>query len=192
MARPSGRPIRDELIGAACTMVQQVGVNSFSYGALAKQLDISSPSIHHHFPSKDDLVGAVAARYRENFAERVTAIEASSAAERIRAYAALFADVTSQELVCFCGSIASDWHTVGEAAHTEVGGFFDDQLAWLTAQLTAGVAAGELVLRSEASDVAATIVAALEGAMLMARARNDPALPGTVGDVMVGLIGIPA
>lgn len=190
MARPSGRPIRDELIGAACTMVQQVGVNSVSYGALAKQLDISSPSIHHHFPSKDDLVGAVAARYRENFAEYTAAIDAGTATERLRAYAALFADATSHELVCFCGSIASDWKTVGETARTEAAGFFADQLTWLTTQLEAGVAAGEFVLRSEARDVAATIVAALEGAMLMARARNEPALPGNVVDVMVALIGV--
>jgi TetR/AcrR family transcriptional repressor of nem operon len=169
-------------------MVQQVGVNSLSYGALAKQLDISAPSIHHHFPTKDDLVGAVAARYREIFAQHTAEIDAASPAERIRAFAALFADATSQELVCFCGSIASDWLTVGVVARTEAAGFFDDQLSWLTTQLEAGVAAGEFVMRSEAREVAETILAALEGAMLMARARNDQSLPRTVGDVVVGLI----
>lgn len=190
MARPTGRPIREELIDAACAMVQAVGVNSFSYGDLAKQLDISSPSIHHHFPAKSDLVGAVAARYRQDFASRRDAIEGSTPAERIRAYAALFAETSAREMMCVCGSVAADWLTVGDAAREEVAGFFDDQVQWLEHELAAGVAAKEFLFDGTARDHAVAVLAALEGSLLMARARGGAHLPVAVGDTLIALMAV--
>jgi len=169
-------------------MVQEVGVNSFSYGNLAKQLGISSPSIHHHFPAKDDLVGAVAARYREDFETRRDAIDKPTSTDRLHAYAAMFAETSARELMCICGSVASDWLTVGESARVEVIRFFEDQIGWLAAELDAGVGAGEFTFDGKARDCAVAILAALEGSLLMARASSDPVLPETVGATLVNLL----
>ncbi|MFK7918613.1 MAG: TetR/AcrR family transcriptional regulator [Ilumatobacter sp.] len=185
MAKPSGRPIRDEVIDAACTKVQQIGVNSLSFGVLAKELGISAPSIHHHFRTKDDLIGAVAARYRAQFGDFVDTIIQDSAADRLMAYAALFDDTTRADLMCFCGSVASDWLTTGEPARQEVGAFFEDQQRWLRAQLERGVERDEFAPIPDAAITARLFLAALEGAMLITRAGDERSRPGLLAGELV-------
>lgn len=180
MAKPSGRPIRDELLASATTLIQRVGVNGCSYGALADELGISSPTIHHHFRTKDDLVGAVAARYREDFAVRVDAIGSGDAVEDIVAFADLFDATAERDAMCLCGSVASDWSTVGESARTEVSGFFADQVVWLSGRLTDGAEAGSIELGSESDATARMLLALLQGAMLLARAGDDHSSPSAM------------
>lgn len=187
-------------------MVQEVGVNSFSYGALAAEIGVSAPSIHHHFRTKDDLVAAVAARYRASFNQRLVEIageigeeiageavadgreRGKGAVGRLHAYAQLFAETSSKELMCFCGSLSSDWASVGNQARREVSLFFEDQVEWVASQIGSGVAAREL--RSvDARATATAFVAALEGAMLMARSAGDRRLPHKIAATFVdGLV----
>lgn len=185
MAKPSGRPIRDEVLTAACLAVQQVGVSSFSYGALAKELGISAPSIHHHFRTKDDLIGAVAARYRQQFNDAVAQIDERTAPDRLAAYAALFDDTSRAELTCFCGSVAAEWRSVGQAARLEVAGFFDDQISWLAVQIQRGVECGEFRSDVNAAALAPALLASLEGAMLVVRAGDDRCRPRVIVDQLV-------
>ena len=180
MAKPSGRPIREELLASASTLIQQVGVSACSYGALADELGISSPSIHHHFRTKDDLIGAVAARYRVDFAARLAAIASGDAVDDIVAFAELFDATAKREAMCLCGSVASDWMTVGESARTEVSGFFTDQIAWLSARLGEGVASGSVGVVGEVEETARVLLAVLQGAMLLVRAGDDDASPSTM------------
>lgn len=185
MAKPSGRPIRDEVLAAACLAVQQVGVSSFSYGALAKELEISAPSIHHHFRTKDDLIGAVAARYRQQFNDSVDQIDEGTAAGRLTAYASLFDDTSRAELTCFCGSVAAEWRSVGQAARVEVAAFFDDQISWLAAQIEHGVERGEFRGDVDAAAMAPVFVASLEGALLVVRAGDDRCRPQAIAERLV-------
>ncbi len=180
VAKPSGRPIREELLASASNLIQRVGVNGCSYGALAHELGISSPSIHHYFRTKDDLIGAVAARYRTDFAAHVAAIDTGDAVEDIVAFADLFDATAKRESMCLCGSVASDWLTVGELARTEVRAFFADQVAWLCARLADGVASGSIDPGDEVEATARMLLAVLQGAMLLARAGDDAASPSAM------------
>lgn len=183
MAKPSGRPIREELLVAASTLVQRVGVNGFSYGALADELGISAPSIHHHFRTKDDLIAAVVARYRVDFAAHVSEIgadETLDAVERVVAFAALFDATSTRASMCLCGSVASDWATVGNAARTAVHAFFADQITWLADRLDDAVIAGQLALTGSSDEGARVLLAMLEGSMLLARADDDASAPSTL------------
>lgn len=190
MARPTGRAVRDELIEAATGLIQSVGVKAFSYGDLAKQLDIKAPSIHHHFRVKEDLVAAVAATYRENFSHQVSQLDEPSHAARLQRYADLFARTASAGHLCLCGAVAADWLSVGAAPRQEVEAFFADQVQWLTEQVEAGVAGDEFRLSTgvNAGDIARTLFAALEGSMLMTRSGDQPELASSVGAVIVSLV----
>lgn len=181
--------MRDELIESATRLIQKVGVNGFSYGDLAKELGIKAPSIHHHFPSKEDLVAAVAAEYRARFAAHVDAIPDGPALDRVRAYGRLFSETAKTDRLCLCGAVSAEWLTVGEKSRAEVHTFFTDQQAWLEEQLTNGVRDGDITLTLPAPAVAATILAALEGSMLMSRAGGPSDLPADSGDVIAALIG---
>ena len=183
MAKPSGRPIREELLASASTLIQQVGVSGWSYGALAEELGISSPSIHHHFRTKDDLISAVASRYRADFAGLDAAIDSGDPVEDIVAFADLFDATAKREAMCLCGSVASDWMSVGESARVEVTGFFADQVAWLGDRLGEGVASGHIVLSHDDGEPEATarlLLAILQGAMLLARAGDGDASPAAM------------
>ncbi|MEM7323289.1 MAG: TetR/AcrR family transcriptional regulator [Actinomycetota bacterium] len=192
MARPSGRPIRDEVMTAARSLIQRGGVNGFSYGDLAKTLGIKAPSIHHHFPRKDDLVAAVTVQYREEFNGSAAVIADDPALDgptaRIQAYAKLFAATAAADRMCLCGAVSAEWVGVGDSTREEVGGFFDDQVRWLRDQLRLGVADGSFRAELNVDRSARLILSALEGAILLSRAGDRSDLATTVCDAQLELL----
>lgn len=186
MARPTGRPLGDELVDEARLLIQQLGVNGFSYGMLAERLGVRSPSIHHHFRTKEDLVAEVATRYRADFAASVAAIGSSGARDRLSAYAELYAETSSRGELCLCGAVAAEWASVGDKPRRVVEGFFADQHTWLAKEIEIGLASGELRADLDAPALASAILATLEGALLLARA--DGSSVSTSADAVIGLL----
>lgn len=174
MARPTGRPIRNELLDAARLLIQTVGVNGFSYGSLADSAGITAPSIHHHFPRKDQLVAEIAQQYRDEFADLLSAIDATSAVDRIIEYAQLYAATAREGRSCLCGAIAAEWSSVGEPVRDVVDAFFAEQVEWLRDCLVDGQRRGEI--RTEGVDAAIfarALFAHLQGALLLARSDDS-------------------
>lgn len=168
--------MRDEVLQAARPLIQRVGVDGFSYADIAKQLNISSPSIHHHFPSKADLVAEVAVLYRQEFAERVDAIVGDTASARLMLYADLFDEPASTGLLCLCGAIAAEWPNIADGPRHEVEIFFEDQWTWLRREFESGVMSKEFRPDIDPEAMSKALLAALEGSMLVARASNSPHL----------------
>ncbi len=169
-------------------MIQQVGIASFSYGDLAKRLGISSPSIHHHFPTKADLVTGVAVRYREAFVAQVAAIDEATVHDRVAAYANLFDQTAAAGLLCLCGAIAAEWPDVSDEARREVREFFAEQHRWLSAEIMRGIDSGEFRADVDTSVTAQTFLAALEGSMLISRPIEDASLATSVADGLLRLL----
>lgn len=187
MARPSGRPLRDEIIDTAMRLIQQRGVNGFSYGVLANELGIKSPSVHHHFRTKEDLVAAVAVDYRRRFSELLAAIDDATAVDRLHSYARLYTQTAQADRFCLCGAVASEWLTVGDKPKAEVQLFFQEQTAFLESQLNAGIDAHEFRTDLDVPATASSLLAALEGAMLLSRANGSADLPDIVGSLLLSL-----
>ncbi len=180
MARPSGRDIRREVIEAASHAIQSRGATGFSYGSIADELGIKAPSIHHHFPHKADLLAAAVAQYRAQFRRRVEAMEGRSARDRLEAYASLFLAPAERDLLCLCGAAAADWTDIDLATRAEIEMFFEQEITWVAAQAKQAIDAGEFASRLDAEAFATTFVAALEGALLLARMPDHhAAVPGT-------------
>ena len=180
MARPSGRDIRREVIDAATRAVQAQGATAFSYASIADELGIKAPSIHHHFPKKADLLTAAVAHYRSRFRRQVEELQHPSPRERLEAYAALFFAPAQQDLMCLCGAAAADWNDIAADTRCEVRAFFARQIAWVAAQATEAVQAGQFSPELDTEAFATAFVATLEGALLLARASADPrAVPTT-------------
>lgn len=172
----------------ARALIQQVGVGGFSYGSLADRLGISSPSIHHHFRTKEDLVAEVAARYRSDFAAAVAAIDGPTAGRRLAAYVELYAETSSRSMLCLCGAVAAEWAAVGDKPRREVDRFFADQRSWLEATLADGVEAGEYRSDLDVRATASGLLATLEGALLLARADGEADLVATSSAAIIGLL----
>lgn len=174
MARPSGRDIRTEVVEAATKAIQTRGASGFSYGTIAEELGVKAPTIHHHFRRKAELLATAVADYRAHFNDQVQSLDGATARARLEGYAALFLAPAQRDLMCLCGAVVADWHAADGATHAEVARFFDDQHAWLAAEAAHAVDTGEFCAVVNPDTFAAAFIAALEGALLLARVSHDP------------------
>jgi TetR/AcrR family transcriptional repressor of nem operon len=177
----SRRPVRggtaDQVLDVAERLLQERGYNGFSYADAAAQLGITKAALHYHFSGKAELGTALIDRYASRFADALTAIDASGAdaAAKLSAYAELYGSVLRDGRMCLCGMLAAEYHTLPPPMRDAVMRFFDDNETWLTDVIESGRRAGELRVAGSAHDAARLLVGGLEGAMLVARLRGDPA-----------------
>jgi AcrR family transcriptional regulator len=101
--------MRSTLIDVATGQVRRLGYSAFSYADLAAAVGIRKPSIHHHFPAKEDLGVAIVAAYTEHFSEQLARIDAKTGdmIERLRAYARLYREGLEARRGCLCGVLAT-------------------------------------------------------------------------------------
>lgn len=169
---------RTTLIDVATAQVRRQGYSAFSYADLAAVVGIRKPSIHHHFPTKEDLGVAVVAAYTEAFSEQLDRIDAKvgKAAERLRAYAGLYRDGLEHDQGCLCGVLASEVAVLPPPVQAGVRQFFDLNLRWLEWTLRDGRARGALRRDIEPRREAKTVLSTLQGAVFVALSLRDPAV----------------
>jgi len=174
-ANDSGPETRERALDIAEELVQRRGFNGFSYADIAGRLGITTASLHYHFPGKAELGRSLIQRYAERFAARLAEIEAAipGARDRLEAYANLYAALLREGRFCLCGVLAAEYETLPAPMQEAVTAFFDQNEAWLTQVLEAGLAEGTLQLSGPAAAAARTIVSGLEGAMLVARPYGE-------------------
>lgn len=174
----------DEILRCARTLITSGGYHGFSYADIAKVVGIRNASIHHHFPSKSDLVCTLVARYRAEAQAGMAALERNvpAPADQLRAYLgyweACIADGTAP--FCVCALLASEIPVLPDAVTLEVRTHFRGLSTWLAGVLGRGAAQGSLRLAGTAEAEAELVMATVHGAMLSARAYGDPAIFGLV------------
>lgn len=186
-------PMTERILDVAQRLAQSRGYNAFSYGDLAEALGIRKASIHYHFPSKADLAHALVARYRKQAAALLGQIDTESTdpVRKLRRYIALDQELMADSSrVCLCGMFASDVLTLPDPVRAEVNGFFRDNERWLADVLRQGQRQGSFRISASADQEAQMFVAGLQGAMLIARSRHDPAHFGRVADRMLAALGL--
>src|SRR5277367_4454289 len=124
---------RAQILTEAEAVVRRVGYAGFSYADLAESVGIRKPSIHHHFPTKEDLGAAIVAAYTERFSEELARIDAGNdgVVERLRAYSSLYRQGLASGQGCLCGVLASEVAVLPERVQVGVRQFFGLNLRWL-------------------------------------------------------------
>lgn len=154
------------------------GYKSFSYADLAERVGIRKASIHHHFPSKEDLVHAVVQEYRAEARAGMEAMDQQihDPLIKVKRYAdfwsACIKDGTSSFYICVM--LAVELPTLPADIAAEVTGHFSDLTDWLASLLRAGETQGVFKLNETAEVEARALMAGIHGAMLAARAFNNP------------------
>ena len=89
---------KSKILDVAQDLIQRLGVNAMSYHHISEAVGIRKASIHHHFPSKEDLLEEVLKRYQLGFTKIVDQIIDSdlSPTTKLRRYMGLF-EATLQE-----------------------------------------------------------------------------------------------
>ncbi len=154
------------------------GYNGFSYADISKVVGIRNASIHHHFPSKVDLVRTLVVRYREAAIEGLAQLERSvpAPADQLRAYVGYWQACIADGSAPFCinALLASQAPVLPEDIVREVRAHFQVVSSWLAEVLRRGAAAGALTLRDTPEVEAEILLSAVHGAMLSARAYGKP------------------
>ncbi|TPP11749.1 TetR/AcrR family transcriptional regulator [Rhizobium glycinendophyticum] len=179
----------DQILQSAQTLIVAGGYNGFSYADIAAVVGIRKASIHHHFPSKADLVRTLVARYREDAAAGLARLEQSvtDPLEQVRAYLAYWEACLLDNTApfCVCAMLAGEAQLLPEDVHREVKAHFRSLSAWLARVMERGAKDGVLSLRSPPAVEAEALLATVHGAMLSARAYGSPEIFSTVKDALL-------
>ncbi|MES0028674.1 TetR/AcrR family transcriptional regulator [Mesorhizobium sp. M0040] len=168
----------DDILACARSLIVAGGYNGFSYADIAEVVGIRKASIHHHFPSKVDLVRTLVARYREETEAGMANVELheSDPLEQLRIYAGYWEACIANASApfCICALLASELPVLPEEVGLEVRAHFRSLSAWLTSVLDRGARHGQFRLMSTPRAEAEAFMATVHGAMLSARAYGDP------------------
>lgn len=165
----------NQLLDCAERLVVERGFNAFSYRDLAEEVGIRAASIHYHFPSKGDLGAALMQRYTERLDDALAVLEGRTTSERARllGFVELYRATGERGAICLCGSLASDLATLPDALRPAVQGYLERSITWVESAVRRGRAAGEFSGVLEARALAESLVAGLQGALLVARAQGS-------------------
>lgn len=177
-------PKAAEIVAHTRSLLVSGGYNSFSYADLAARVNITKASIHHHFPSKAALVQTVVALYREEARLGLDALQRQidDPLSELNAYADYWANCIrgGESPFCICAMLATELPTVPEDVAVEVKAHFIDLNAWIASVLKRGVGLGQFHLLNSPAVSARAFMAVVHGAMLMARALDDPKVFATI------------
>lgn len=174
----------DDILRCARSLIVKGGYNSFSYADISEVVGIRKASIHHHFPSKSDLVAKLVVQYREEAEAGFTDLQqtVTDPLDQIQAYIGYWERciVDATHPFCVCALLAGEIPVLPEAVALEVRRHFRRLSDWLASALERGAAQARLRLAGTAKADAEMIMATVHGAMLSARAYGDPAAFGAV------------
>ena len=176
----------DDILNCARSLIVAGGYNGFSYADIAQVVGIRKPSIHHHFPSKADLVKTLVVRYREAAEAGIANLERAvpGPLDQLEAYIAYWKTCIGDASApfCICALLANELPVLPDEIAVEIRAYFRFLSGWLTSVLERGAALGVLALADTPRVAAEAFMATVHGAMLSARAYGDTAIFGTIMD----------
>lgn len=182
MNKPSNTA--DDILAAARTFIVAGGYNGFSYADIAEVIGIRKASIHHHFPSKVDLVQTLVRRYLEDAVTGMAELERNvpEPPELLRTYAGFWARCIedASRPFCVCAMLASELPALPPEVAVEVRAYFQFLSGWLTGVIERGTGQGALTISAAPRVEAEAFMATVHGAMLSARAYGDTAAFATI------------
>ncbi|PZD73932.1 hypothetical protein C1752_01619 [Acaryochloris thomasi RCC1774] len=158
----------NRLLDAAEQRIRTSGYHAVSFRDLAEDLGIKSSSVHYYFRQKEDLGVALVHRYTEQFEAALARVSQDSAALCLQEFCGLYrASLVANDTLCLCGMLGVESGGLPEPVVKAVQRFLQGNMDWVAEVLPAKVAL------AERQSQAATLVAGLQGAMMMAVCMKD-------------------
>lgn len=174
----------EEIINCARSLIVAGGYNGFSYADISKVVGVRNATIHHHFPTKSNLVRTLVVNYRWEVQLGMAELERNvpEPVEQLRAYIQYWESCIADGSApfCVCALLATQLPVLPEEVAHEVSAHFRTLSDWLSQVLERGVANGSIRLSASAKDEAEVFMATVHGAMLSARAYQDAKIFGVI------------
>lgn len=171
-------PRATEIADQTTLLLAAGGYHGFSYADISERVKIGKASIHHHFPSKAELVQTVVARYRAQARDGMAALDRHhhDPVEQLKAYTGYWSKCIREGTspICICAMLAAELPAIPPEVADEVRAHFQDLSAWLVSVLKKGSANGQFRLQGTPANEAKAFMAIVHGAMLSARAFGNP------------------
>lgn len=169
---------REKILEVAEQLIVQLGTNGFSYQHIADMVGIRKASIHHHFPTKTDLILELGTAKANFFFVRMNQIMISrnGVIEKLNQYFGLFEENFIHGCggsIGFFGMLGAELGSQDDRVAERVRSFFAENVSRLSVMIAEGMNEGALRRVGDPDTVATVIFSALEGAMIIVRASGD-------------------
>ena len=165
---------RQKILHAARLTVQSLGYAGLSFRELAKEVGIKSASIHYYFPSKGDLVTALAQKYTLDHAIYLDGLleQRLDRDACLKKYVDVFrATLRNDNRMCLGGIMAAEHDELPPEVRAEVVKFGETNVRWLVRALS--LPKKTRTASAAVEKQALAVFAAVLGAQLVARSRGD-------------------
>ncbi|OCT15878.1 TetR family transcriptional regulator [Paenibacillus pectinilyticus] len=173
---------RDVVLQTAMKLFLTKGYLATSMDEIVLVSTVSKTNIYYYFKSKEDLLTAILDQLIQTYTELIQDIVGRKdlrAQERFDLFLQAMAGTESSFLAgCPFLTLYTQMPQEADALRRKVGSFFQEQMTLVEGLLLEGVHKGEFSPTLPAKAVAALIVSALEGALFLQHANQDPALLG--------------
>ncbi len=184
---------KTRILDAAQCLIQSRGINGMSYQDLSESVGIRKASIHHHFPSKLDMLNALLQRYQHEFADTVDAIVQSkiTGKSKLKRYCALFQGTlaTGEDgKTCLCGMMIAEIASLDDSGVQKIRQFVRTNTQQIVAMIESGMADGSLATQKSPKAVAELVLATLEGGLMVARSSGGPQQFDSIVNQLISLL----
>jgi TetR/AcrR family transcriptional regulator, transcriptional repressor for nem operon len=190
LRQPEDRPDQMEqttsqkILDIAQSLIVAGGYNGFSFADISDAVGIRKASIYHHFPTKIELVRMLVEQYAQKAASALEAVRSNvpEPVNQLEAYTGYWQTCIGDgsQPFCVCAMLASEMEILPKEVAAEVQVHFRNLSAWLTKVLEDGAARGQFRLDRSSEQMAQILMASVHGAMLSARALDNPDLFGAI------------
>lgn len=179
---PSRGDARTRLLDAALDVVRARGFAATSVDELCRVAGVAKGAFFHHFPTKEALGVAAAEHWGKTtgvFFAAAPFHAPPDPLDRVLAYVAFRRSIIEGEVAafsCLAGTLVQEVHRDWPAIRAACGEAILGHAATLEADLTATMARAEVVGDWTAEGLARHIQGTIQGAFILAKAGDDPAL----------------
>jgi len=190
---PKGQQTRQRIVAAAADLMLQQGVARTTLDDVRVEAGVSSSQIYHYFADKEALVRAVVDHQAQTVVGGIhePALAAIEGIDGLRAWRDMIVSI-QREADCRCGcpvgSLGSELAELDHVARRDVATGYARWEAAISACLTGMRDRGQLAAAADPGQLAITLLAALQGGLLLSKVERDVRPLAAALDVMISLI----
>jgi TetR/AcrR family transcriptional regulator, transcriptional repressor for nem operon len=184
-----GERVRARIVEAAAALIHERGVVRTTLDDVKVAAEVSGSQMYHYFPDKNELVQAVIDYQADSIVNRNRhALESANGVETWRNMVIAAARRTKAKGGCQLGSLVGQLAESDPAARTLIAAGFDQWTAAISDGLRSLHADGKLPSDIDPDDLATTLLATLQGGLLLAQVQRSSRPFETAIDTLLALI----